>query len=120
MIDIDYIKNNNLLLMEVISGSQAYGLATSESDIDIKGVFYLPREYFYGNDYIDQVNNSTNDIAYYELGKYIELLCRNNPNMLEMLCTPEQYVLYRHRIMNKVVPELFLSQWRRKLLPDML
>lgn len=109
-IDIDFLKRNKLILFEAISGSQAYGLATPESDTDIKGVFYLPRDMFYANLFIDQVNNESNDIVYYEIGKYIELLLKNNPNMLELMCTPEQYVLYKHPLMDQINPADFLSQ----------
>lgn len=109
-IDIDYLKRNNLILFEAISGSQAYGLATPESDTDIKGVFYLPKEMFYANQFIDQVSNDSNDIVYYEIGKYIELLVKNNPNILELLCTPEQHVLYKHPLMDLVKPQDFLSK----------
>lgn len=116
LIDIQYLKENNLILFEVISGSQAYGLATKDSDTDIKGVFYLPKNIFYGNERIEQVNNSTNDIVYYELGKYIELLSKNNPNILEMLCTPGEHVMYKHPIMDEIRPELFLSKMAKETL----
>lgn len=109
-IDIAYLKRNNLILFEVISGSQAYGLATPESDTDIKGVFYLPKEMFYANLFVDQVSNESNDIVYYEIGKYIELLVKNNPNILELLCTPEQHVLYKHPLMDRIKPADFLSK----------
>lgn len=109
-IDIDYLKRNNLILFEAISGSQAYGLATPESDMDIKGVFYLPKEMFYANQFIDQVNNDSNDIVYYEIGKYIELLVKNNPNILELLCTPERHVLYKHPLIDQIKPQDFLSK----------
>ena len=70
MIDITYLKNNNLILLECISGSQAYSLATPTSDTDIKGVFYLQKSHYYGlhTDDIPQINTTTNDIVYYELG----------------------------------------------------
>lgn len=109
-IDIDFLKRNNLILFEAISGSRAYGLATPESDTDIKGVFYLPKEMFYANLFVDQVSNDSNDIVYYEIGKYIELLLKNNPNILELLCTPEQYVLHKHPLMALINPADFLSK----------
>lgn len=68
MLTIDFLKKNNLILFECISGSRAYGLATKNSDTDIRGVFYLPKNMFYGLEYIPQVSNETNDIVYYELG----------------------------------------------------
>lgn len=74
---IQEIKDKGLLLFECISGSKAYGLDTSQSDTDLKGVFYLPKDQFYGLEYIPQVNNETNDEVYYELGRFVELLCKN-------------------------------------------
>ena len=76
------IKNKGLLLFECISGSKACGLDTSQSDTDLKGVFYLPVEQFYGLHYIPQISNETNDEVYYELGRFVELLLKNNPNIL--------------------------------------
>lgn len=107
---IQELKDKNLLLFECISGSKAYGLNTPKSDTDIKGVFYLPKDQFYGLNYIAQVNNETNDEVYYELGRFVELLSKNNPNMLELLATPEDCVLFRHPLMNHLPIELFLSK----------
>ncbi len=49
---IQTLKNKKLLLFEAISGSRSFGLATENSDTDIKGVFYLPKEDFFGLNYI--------------------------------------------------------------------
>lgn len=107
---INDIKEKGLLLFECISGSKAYGLNTINSDTDIKGVFYLPKAQFYGLDYIPQVSNETNDEVYYELGRFVELLIKNNPNMLELLATPEDCILYRHPIMDRLHIDMFLSK----------
>jgi hypothetical protein len=107
---IDELKQNNLILFECISGSKAFGLNTPSSDTDIKGVFYLPKNQFYGLNYIPQINNETNDIVYYELGRYVDLLMKNNPNMLELLATPADCVLYKHPIMNCLTIDMFLSK----------
>jgi len=98
------------LLLKCISGSQAYGLALPHSDTDIKGVFIQPRKEYYGLNYIDQVNNETNDIMYYEIKKFVELLLKNNPNILELLSTPDDCILHRHPVMNLLKPEMFLSR----------
>ena len=90
---IEWIKENKLLVYEAITGSRAYGLDTSESDTDIRGVFILPKELYYSMDYVPQVANNTNDIVYYELKRYMELLSKNNPNILELLEVPDQCVL---------------------------
>lgn len=98
------------LLFESISGSRSHNLATETSDTDIKGIFYLPKDLFYGLEYTPQVSNETNDIVYYELGRFIELLCASNPNILELLNSPEHVVIYRHPLMSLIKPEWFLSK----------
>jgi uncharacterized protein len=110
MLTIDTIKRNGWLIFEVIAGSKAYGLDTEKSDTDIRGVFVLPKHLFYGMEYTPQVNNETNDIVYYELKRFIELLSKNNPNILELLNVPDNCVLYRHPLMDFVKKELFLSK----------
>lgn len=107
---IETLKERGLILLESISGSKAYGLDTPESDTDLKGVFILPREDFFGMNYVDQVNNESHDIVYYELGKFIELLSKNNPNIIELLNSPADSILSRHPVMYKIRPEIFLSR----------
>lgn len=107
---IDWVKQNGLLVFEVITGSKSYGLDTAKSDTDIRGVFVLPKDMYYSLEYTSQVNNETNDIAYYELRKFMELLSKNNPNILEMLNTPDQFVLQKNAIMGKLHKDIFLSR----------
>lgn len=103
-------KDSPSILLKCISGSQAYGLALPHSDTDIKGVFVLPKKEFYGLTYTDQINNATNDEMYYEIWKFVDLLLKNNPNILELLNTPEDCILYRHPGMDLIRPEFFLSR----------
>ncbi len=91
--EIEDLRKNETIILECICGSRAYGLATPTSDTDIKGVFLLPKFDFYGLNYTPQVNNSTNDIVFYELRRFIELLSVNNPNILELLNTPDEHVI---------------------------
>lgn len=110
MLTIEDLKTQNLLLFECISGSKAYGLDLPTSDTDIKGVFVLPQAMFYGLDYIPQVNDENNDTVYYELKRFVELLYKNNPNILEMLNSPAECVLYKHPVFDLLKPDLFLSK----------
>ncbi len=110
MLTIEEVKNNGWLIFEAITGSKAYGLDTAVSDTDIRGVFILPKEVFYSLEYTAQVSNSTNDIVYYELRRFIELLARNNPNIIELLSVPENCILHRDAVMDGIVPEFFLSK----------
>lgn len=107
---IQNLKSQNLILFEVISGSKSFGLNTPTSDTDIKGVYYLPKEKFFGLDYIPQISNETNDEVYYEIGRFVELLLKNNPNILEILASPEDFILYKHPLMERLKLEDFLSK----------
>jgi len=107
---IQDLQSQNLILFEVISGSRSFGLDTPTSDTDIKGVFYMPKDQFYGLTYIPQISNETNDIVYYELGRFVELLLKNNPNILEMLATPADCILYQHPLMEHLKITDFLSK----------
>jgi len=107
---LDNLKSKNLLLFEGISGSKAYGLNTATSDTDIRGVFVLPQDEYYGLHYVAQLSNESNDIVYYELKRFVELLSKNNPNMLELLNMPPDCILYQHPLYQQFKPELFLSR----------
>ncbi len=104
------LSQRKLLLLDCVSGSRAYGLHTPSSDTDLKGVFFLPKQEFYGLGYTEQVNNASNDEVYYELKRFVQLLTNSNPNILELLATPEDCIRYRHPIMDRLRPELFLSK----------
>lgn len=107
---IEELKKSGSIIFECISGSRAYGLATATSDTDIRGVFILPKEQYYSLNYIDQINNETNDIVYYELNKFASLCAKNNPNILELLNTPEDCILHKHPLFENFKIEDFLSK----------
>ena len=107
---IDELKEKRLLLFESISGSRAYGLATPTSDTDIRGVFVLPEEAYFGLHYVEQISNESQDIVYYELKRFVELLAKNNPNMLELLHMPADCIRYQHPLYSHFRAEDFLSR----------
>ena len=92
------IREQNILLYEYVRGSQAYGLSLPTSDEDTGGVFIMDYSDVLGisDNKIDQVNDEKNDTVWYEIGKYIELLAKANPNMLESLFIPDHCVKYIH------------------------
>lgn len=47
---------------------------------------------------------------FYELSRFVDLLTKNNPNILELLCTPADCVVYRNPLMSRLTTELFLSK----------
>jgi len=107
---IEELRQKNLIILECISGSKAYGLDTPTSDTDIKGVFLLPKVDYYGLNYIPQISNESNDIVFYELRRFMELLSVNNPNILELLNTPKDAVLYKHPFLEVIETEKILSK----------
>ncbi len=109
MYSLEKVKRE-FLLLDVISGSRAYGLATETSDTDYKGVFLMPQNDYYGLKEINQVTSEKNDEVYYELGRFFELLLKNNPNVLEVLFSPKECILFKHPAIDLIKPELFLSK----------
>jgi uncharacterized protein len=107
---IQDLREQGLIILECISGSKAYGLDTPSSDTDLKGVFILPKKDYYGLDYIEQISNESNDEVFYELGRFMELLSVNNPNILELLNTPEHAIIYKHPLLNEIKTEYILSK----------
>jgi uncharacterized protein len=107
---ISDLKSRNLLLFECISGSKAYGTNLPGSDTDLKGVFILPEDDFYGLDYVDQVSSEKNDEVYYELKRFAELLYQSNPGILEMLGSPPDCILFCDPLFEGFLQENFLSK----------
>jgi uncharacterized protein len=103
-------QQKEFILLDCISGSTAYNLAVKGSDVDKKGIFIMPQNHLYGFERQDQISNSTNDEVYFEIGRFLELLAKNNPNILELLNTPKEHILFRHPLMDLIKPNDFLSK----------
>ena len=108
------LRQRQLILFEAISGSRAYGTNLPHSDTDLKGVFILPEDQFFGLDYIPQIANETNDEVFYELRRFVELLLKNNPTVLELLGTPADCVIYKHPLFEQFRAVDFLSKLCRQ------
>lgn len=73
-----------------LAGSHSYGLATPESDIDLRGLCIPPRQYFHGfNNTFEQVEGKDEDknieFCIYEIRKFLRLCAVSNPNITELL-----------------------------------
>jgi len=79
----------------VIRGSHAYGTNVETSDTDYSGIFIQSMEDILGNKYVEQINDDNNDTVIYEVRRFLELLGKNNPTVLELLNTPEDCVIYK-------------------------
>ena len=108
------IKQHNLLIYSYLRGSVMYGTNTPESDRDEGGIYLAPAEQLIGLglDYQSEIHNETNDIMWYELNKFMNLLLKNNPTVLEALYADGDCVLYEHPIMTRIKEQrdLFLTK----------
>ena len=102
-INYSWLKEKNLILYEVISGSIAYGTNIPTSDEDRRYVYILPIDYILSGDMIEQVNDDTNDVVGYEIGRFLSLISSANPNLLELLNMPEDCVIYKDPIFDLIL-----------------
>lgn len=115
------------VIYRCIIGSQAYGLADSESDVDRRGV-YLPSADQHWSLYgvPEQLENDATQEAYWELQKFLVLALKANPNILECLYSPlvekatplaEELLAMRSCFLSRVVYQTFngyvLSQFKK-------
>lgn len=99
--EIEQVKAEKRILYEVVAGSNAYGTNTPESDIDIRGIFWLPSSaYIRMNKPPEQAANAKNDIIYYTLHRFLELAQTANPNIIELLWMPEDCIRVKHELLN--------------------
>jgi uncharacterized protein len=115
------------VIYRCIIGSQAYGLADDESDVDRRGV-YLPTAEQHWSLYgvPEQLENNATQEAYWELQKFLVLALKANPNILECLYTPlvekatplaEELLAMKSIFLSRVVYQTFngyvLSQFKK-------
>lgn len=83
------------LAYEYVRGSQLYGTNTPESDMDFGGVYIADNKVLMGlSEYYEpQISDEKHDTTYYELGRWVELLMKANPNALESLFAPEDKIV---------------------------
>lgn len=95
--------HSDSILFKAKSGSHAYGLNTPTSDVDIRGIFIAPKDTFYGLYLPDQASDDTNDTTYYELRRFVELLSKQNPNIIELLGMPEDCILQKNPLFDRIL-----------------
>jgi predicted nucleotidyltransferase len=82
------------IIFECISGSQAYGLNTPDSDVDYRGCVIPPIDYLLGLYEFNQAEEkSPRDRTIYNIVKFVKLAIENNPNILELLFIPEDCII---------------------------
>ena len=109
-LNLERIRQKDLLLLDARSGSHAYGTDTLQSDEDFRGVFAMPNSFHTGLEHIDQLSDEKEDQQFFELTRFFHLLVKNNPTALELLYTPEDCIRYKHPAFDLLTKELFLSK----------
>ena len=122
--DRQQVETRAILLSKV--GSHSYGINTTRSDTDYKGIFIAPKKYYLGLNQIEQKDkgwennsvrfpflNGVKDLVFYELGKYLNLAKDANPNILELLFENEEFYQYIDPVVGQKLidsRQLFLSK----------
>lgn len=103
-LDFKTIRDRGLLLYEFIRGSKCHGIDTPLSDTDMGGVYMAPAEQLIGLglDYQDQVSDEKHDTVWHELNKYMNLLLKSNPTVMESLFIDPEFVVYEHPIITEI------------------
>lgn len=100
---IQELIDKHQVLYHVYRGSYVYGTyIEGKSDKDESGIFMSPVNDLFGLNYQEQINDDKNDVVFYELKRFLDLLMTNNPGMLELLYTPEKFQIYKHPIMDLI------------------
>ena len=105
------------VLRLVRGGSHAYGTATEDSDLDLRGLAIPPKEYVVGCFRRFQQTEikepaARRETVIYDLVKYAQLAADANPNLLEILFCDDRDVLFTSALLQPLVAarELFLSR----------
>jgi predicted nucleotidyltransferase len=79
------------IVLEAVTGSRAYGLNHEKSDTDKMGIFVAPTVEVAGLDWASKHESWSNagptgdDQTYHEIGKYLKLLLKSNPTLIELM-----------------------------------
>lgn len=117
--DYSFLENDketmDKLLFLTLGGSYSYGTNKTDgsSDIDLRGVKIDDKTKFLVNNNSSQDVDEDTDTTIYELNKYIELLCRMNPNTVEFCGSVDRNALFIHPFFKENVIDnikLFMSK----------
>lgn len=97
------------------SGSREWGMASKDSDFDVRGVFcYPPQRYYDLLPYAEDLNIIKGDIDVHlmELRKFMRLLLNSNPTCIEWIQSKTWYVGNRHEVFDRFLK----NDWSPKAL----
>ena len=95
-----------------LAGSKSYGTNNENSDTDIRGFYLETKEQLFGlTKYPTEYADSEDDTILYSFKKFLHLLSNCNPNVIELLGTRNEDVLYMTALSRemRMNAEMFLS-----------
>lgn len=105
------LKDNIVFLM--VAGSHAYGLNTEESDLDIRGISMGTSDSILGMESFDIFEDKNTDTVIYSIKRFMELAMKGAPNVLEILFSRPENILYCDEKIGKMLldnRDMFLSK----------
>jgi len=101
----------NQLIVLAYRGSIAHNTYVPNSnpnsidDKDVLGIAMRPKQYFFGLKSFEQFERQEEywDVLIYDFHKTIRLLIKSNPNILQILWTPDKHILKRTEIYDKLI-----------------
>lgn len=94
-----------------VVGSHAYGLNTSTSDVDLRGIFVAPTKEILGIFNVPEtIDRNDPDVCLHEVSKFLRLALAGNPNILEMLYLQQYTTLTQEGKLLIKIRDAFLSQ----------
>ncbi|MEZ5594138.1 MAG: nucleotidyltransferase domain-containing protein [Gammaproteobacteria bacterium] len=101
------------ILLAVESGSRAWGIASPDSDYDVRFIYWHPQDWYLSvfeqRDVIELPVDNVLDISGWELRKALRLLWKSNAALLEWLHSPQVYRADAKRAwLDALVPSAFL------------
>lgn len=115
--EYDFLRTNeklkdNIVLL-VVAGSHAYGLNTEESDLDTRGISMGTSDSILGMESFDIFENKNTDTVIYSMKRFMELAMKGAPNVLEILFSSPENILYYDEKIGKMLlnnRDMFLSK----------
>jgi predicted nucleotidyltransferase len=110
---LDVTSRTSSIKLLALGGSHAYGLATPDSDVDLRG-FATPvaRDILLDDDFEQVQTMDEVDMCVYSIAKACKLMAQCNPNMIELLGLDEDSILIKSEEHKEMCahPEWFLSK----------
>lgn len=96
-----------------VVGSHAYGTATANSDIDVRGVFVRNAFDILTNRDPQNLSSSTTDTVLYSFDNFVKMLANGNPNIVDMVGVGAEFRLKSSPEMQLVFDNMHLFMSKR-------